>query len=113
MNAFLPSVVLERTTIDASCWRRLRNAQVRLCARYRRLAARGKPQTVVTTAIAREMAAFIWAIARVKGAGEAGAVGAPPAVINAIVDALHRRVGLRHIDMPATPRRLWEMLNGI
>ena len=59
------------------------------------------------------MAAFIWAIARVKGAGEAGAVGAPPAVINAIVDALHRRVGLRHIDMPATPRRLWEMLNGI
>ena len=49
----------------------------------------------------------------VKGAGEAGAVGAPPAVINAIVDALHRRVGLRHIDMPATPRRVWEMLNGI
>ena len=40
------------------------NAQVRLCSRYRRLAARGKPQTVVTTAIAREMAAFIWAIAR-------------------------------------------------
>jgi carbon-monoxide dehydrogenase large subunit len=47
----------------------------------------------------------------VKGAGEAGAVGAPPAVINAIVDALHRRVELRHIDMPATPRRVWEMLN--
>ena len=40
----------------------------------------------------------------VKGAGKAGAVGAPPAVINAIVDALQRRVGLRHIDMPATPR---------
>ena len=39
-------------------------AQIRLCSRYRRLAARGKPQTVVTTAIAREMAAFIWAIAR-------------------------------------------------
>jgi carbon-monoxide dehydrogenase large subunit len=49
----------------------------------------------------------------VKGAGEAGAVGAPPAVINAIVDALHDRVGLRHIDMPATPRRVWEALNGI
>ncbi len=47
----------------------------------------------------------------VKGAGEAGAVGAPPAVINAIVDALHRRVGARHIDMPATPRRVWEALN--
>jgi carbon-monoxide dehydrogenase large subunit len=49
----------------------------------------------------------------VKGAGEAGAVGAPPAVINAIVDALHHRVGLRHIDMPATPRRVWEKLNGV
>jgi hypothetical protein len=29
------------------------------------------------------------------------------------VDALHRRVELHHIDMPATPRRVWEMLNGI
>jgi carbon-monoxide dehydrogenase large subunit len=48
----------------------------------------------------------------VKGAGEAGSVGAPPAVINAIVDALHHRVGARHIDMPATPRRVWEALNG-
>jgi carbon-monoxide dehydrogenase large subunit len=47
----------------------------------------------------------------VKGAGEAGAVGAPPAVINAIVDALHRYNGARHIDMPATPSRVWEMLN--
>jgi carbon-monoxide dehydrogenase large subunit len=49
----------------------------------------------------------------VKGAGEAGAVGAPPAIINAIVDALHRRTGARHIDMPATPRRVWEALNGV
>jgi carbon-monoxide dehydrogenase large subunit len=46
----------------------------------------------------------------VKGAGEAGSVGAPPAVINAIVDALQPRTGLRHIDMPATPRRIWEAL---
>jgi carbon-monoxide dehydrogenase large subunit len=46
----------------------------------------------------------------VKGAGEAGAVGAPPAVINAVVDALHHRAGVRHIDMPATPRRVWEAL---
>jgi carbon-monoxide dehydrogenase large subunit len=48
----------------------------------------------------------------VKGAGEAGAVGAPPAVMNAIIDALADRVGVRHIDMPATPSRVWEMLNG-
>ena len=40
-------------------------AQVRLCARYRRLAAIGKPKVVVTIAIAREMVGFIWAIARV------------------------------------------------
>ena len=39
-------------------------AQVRLCGRYRRLVAAGKRQTVVTTAIAREMAAFLWAIGR-------------------------------------------------
>jgi carbon-monoxide dehydrogenase large subunit len=47
----------------------------------------------------------------VKGAGEAGAIGAPPAVINAIVDALERRSGLRHIDMPATPQRVWQALH--
>jgi carbon-monoxide dehydrogenase large subunit len=46
----------------------------------------------------------------IKGAGEAGAVGAPPAVINAVVDALYRKAGVRHIDMPATPRRVWEAL---
>jgi transposase len=39
-------------------------AQLRLCARFRRLVARGKNSNVVTTAIAREMAAFAWAIAR-------------------------------------------------
>src|SRR5918999_512411 len=39
-------------------------AQLRLCHRYRRLAAAGKPKVVVTTAIAREMVGFIWAIAR-------------------------------------------------
>jgi transposase len=38
--------------------------QIRLCSRYRRLAAAGKPKVVVTTAIAREMVGFIWAIAR-------------------------------------------------
>jgi len=40
-------------------------AQVGLCARYRRLAAAGKPKVVVTTAIAREMVGFIWATARI------------------------------------------------
>jgi carbon-monoxide dehydrogenase large subunit len=45
----------------------------------------------------------------VKGIGEAGCVGAPPAVINAILDALGPR-GVKHLDMPATPRRVWEAL---
>ena len=40
------------------------NAQLRLCDRFRRLSGRGKPKQVVTTAIARELAAFIWAICR-------------------------------------------------
>jgi aerobic carbon-monoxide dehydrogenase large subunit len=48
----------------------------------------------------------------VKGAGEAGAIGAPPAAMNAIVDALWRARGVRNLDMPATPRRVWEALNG-
>jgi carbon-monoxide dehydrogenase large subunit len=46
----------------------------------------------------------------VKGAGEAGATGAPPAVIGAILDALHP-LGIDHIDMPATPGRVWAALN--
>jgi carbon-monoxide dehydrogenase large subunit len=46
----------------------------------------------------------------VKGAGEAGAVGAPPAVINAIVDALHPVNGMMHIDMPATHEKVWRAL---
>ncbi|TQF83862.1 xanthine dehydrogenase family protein molybdopterin-binding subunit [Elioraea sp. Yellowstone] len=45
----------------------------------------------------------------VKGAGEAGAVGSPPAVVNAIVDALAED-GVRHVDMPATPERLWRTI---
>ena len=45
----------------------------------------------------------------VKGIGEAGCVGAPPAVMNAILDALRPR-GVTHLDMPATPRRVWEAL---
>lgn len=46
-----------------------------------------------------------------KGAGEAGAIGAPPAIVNALVDALHHR-GVEHLDMPATPERLWDVLQG-
>ena len=46
----------------------------------------------------------------IKGAGEAGAIGAPPAVINALVDALAPATGLDHIDMPATPAAVWRAL---
>jgi len=46
----------------------------------------------------------------VKGAGEAGATGAPPAVISAILDAL-RPLGIDHIDMPATPNRVWQAIH--
>ena len=46
----------------------------------------------------------------VKGAGEAGTVGATPAYIVALLDALSVR-GIEHIDMPATPLKVWELLN--
>ncbi len=45
----------------------------------------------------------------VKGCGEAGAAGACPAVINALIDAMADR-GVRHIDMPATPEAVWRAL---
>jgi carbon-monoxide dehydrogenase large subunit len=44
-----------------------------------------------------------------KGAGEAGTVGALPAVMNAVLDAL-APLGVRHFDMPATPDRVWEAI---
>jgi carbon-monoxide dehydrogenase large subunit len=43
----------------------------------------------------------------VKGAGEAGAIGSCPAVMNAILDALWRAHRVRHVDMPATAEKLW------
>src|SRR4051812_24461463 len=45
----------------------------------------------------------------VKGAGEAGAVGSPPALMNAVVDALSQ-VGVTHVDMPATPESVWKAI---
>jgi carbon-monoxide dehydrogenase large subunit len=45
-----------------------------------------------------------------KGAGEAGTVGALPATINAILDAL-APLGVRHLDMPATPERVWRAIH--
>ncbi|HEV3402907.1 MAG TPA: xanthine dehydrogenase family protein molybdopterin-binding subunit [Gaiellaceae bacterium] len=46
-----------------------------------------------------------------KGIGESGTIGATPAVQNAVVDAL-RGLGVRHIDMPLTPERVWRALAG-
>jgi carbon-monoxide dehydrogenase large subunit len=46
-----------------------------------------------------------------KGAGEAGNVGALPAVANAVVDALSE-FGIKHIEMPATPERIWRTMRG-
>ena len=44
-----------------------------------------------------------------KGCGEAGAIGSPPAVINAVLDAL-RPLGVKEFDMPASPHRVWEAI---
>ncbi len=45
----------------------------------------------------------------VKGCGEAGAIGAPPAVVNAVVDALSD-LGIEHVDMPVTAEKVWRLL---
>ncbi len=45
----------------------------------------------------------------VKGVGEAGTIGATPAVQNAVIDAV-AHLGIRHLDMPITPARIWEAL---
>jgi len=45
----------------------------------------------------------------IKGAGEAGAVGALPAYMNAVINAL-APLGIRHLDMPATPYRVWQAI---
>jgi carbon-monoxide dehydrogenase large subunit len=42
--------------------------------------------------------------------GEAGCIGIPPAVVNAVVDALASR-GITHLDMPLTPARLWAAIH--
>ena len=47
----------------------------------------------------------------VKGVGEAGTIGASPAVVNSVVDALSP-LGVRHIDMPLTPEKIWKIVSG-
>jgi len=44
-----------------------------------------------------------------KGVGESATVGAPPAIVNAVVDAL-AHLGVRHIDIPITPEKVWRIL---
>ena len=44
-----------------------------------------------------------------KGAGEAGTIGAPPAIVNAVLDAL-APLGVEHVDMPLTPERVWQAI---
>ena len=45
----------------------------------------------------------------VKGCGEVGAIGSPPAVINAVIDAL-KQYDVRHINMPASPQKIWSII---
>ncbi|MBT2234494.1 carbon-monoxide dehydrogenase large subunit [Nonomuraea sp. NEAU-A123] len=47
-----------------------------------------------------------------KGVGESATVGSPPAIVNAVVDAL-KPYGIRHADMPLTPSRVWDAMRGV
>jgi carbon-monoxide dehydrogenase large subunit len=46
-----------------------------------------------------------------KGCGEAGAIGSPAALMNAVHDAL-APLGVKHVDMPASPHRVWSAIRG-
>jgi len=46
----------------------------------------------------------------IKGIGESGTIGAPPTVVNAVLDALRDR-GVEHLDMSLTPARIWQAAN--
>jgi carbon-monoxide dehydrogenase large subunit len=46
----------------------------------------------------------------IKGAGEAATIGSTPAVMNAVIDALYRAYGIRSLDMPATPGKVWQVI---
>jgi carbon-monoxide dehydrogenase large subunit len=48
-----------------------------------------------------------------KGVGESPTVGSPPAIVNAVIDALHETHGVDHIDMPCTPARVWDAMQGV
>ncbi len=47
-----------------------------------------------------------------KGVGESPNVGSPPAIVNAVIDALHATHGVDHIDMPCSPARVWAAMQG-
>jgi len=47
-----------------------------------------------------------------KGVGESPNVGSPPAIVNAVIDALHDTHGVTHIDMPCSPARVWAAMQG-
>ena len=47
----------------------------------------------------------------VKGMGESGTIGVTPALVNAVMNAL-RPYGVRHLDMPLTPEKIWTAING-
>ncbi len=63
----------------------------------------GRPASTVTPSPHHPLGA--------KGVGESATVGSPPAIVNAVVDAL-APYGVRHVDMPCTPSRVWEAMQG-
>ena len=48
----------------------------------------------------------------IKGVGEAGTIGATPAIANAVIDALSP-LGVRHLDLPLTPEKVWRAINAM
>jgi carbon-monoxide dehydrogenase large subunit len=47
-----------------------------------------------------------------KGVGESPCVGSPPCIANAVIDGLYRAKGIKHMDIPCNPGRVWEAMQG-
>ena len=86
---------------DGNCLRRRRSWTT--CCRRRWSARPGSSARRVTPSPHHPIGA--------KGVGESATVGSPPAVVNAVLDAL-QPYGVRHADMPLTPAQVWRAIQG-
>jgi len=97
----LGQALFEHTVYDAESGQLLSGSMMDYCLPHAADVPNIDLQTIETASPSNPM--------RFKGCGEAGAAGGPPALVNAVIDAL-APLGVRHIDMPLTPQRVWQAI---